>query len=81
MNFRFYSDNSMFRLNVPFEIPGVSWARTNRDGIAVVSRANHGAAIIRLQIIKPGRQMNDFVRKSVALGTWGKTPTRLYGWM
>jgi hypothetical protein len=81
MNFRYYQDNSMFRLNVPFEVPGVAWARANRDGIAVVTRGRGGGPTIRLQILRPGRQMDEIIGRSVALGTWGKTSTRLYGWM
>jgi hypothetical protein len=80
MNFRYYADNSMFRLNVPFEVPGVDWARTNRDGIAVLTRGRDPSTL-RLRILKPGRQADEIIGRSIALGTWGKTSTRLYGWM
>lgn len=81
MTFRFYEDNSMFRLNVPNDVPGVVWARANKDGIAAISRGRVGGPPIRLRVLRPGRQMDEIVSKSVALGTWGKTTTRLYGWM
>jgi len=81
MNFHFYEQNSMFRLNIPFDVPFVEWARANHDGIAVVSEGRLPGPPLRLRIVKPGPQMDEVIRRSVALGTWGKTPTRLYGWM
>lgn len=80
MKFAFYEDNDMFRLNVPNRVPNVAWARERHDGIAVVSQGPAGGAPIRLRIIKPGRELDEIVRKSVGLGTWGRTSTRLYGW-
>lgn len=80
MSYRFYSDNGMFRLNIPNEVPGVSWARTHRDGIAVVEKGSPGGAPLSLQILKPGAEESEILGRSVALGTWGKTPTRVYGW-
>jgi PLD-like domain len=81
MNFHYYRDNSMFRLNVPFDVPNVAWARQNRNGIAVVSRGEPGGAPIKLRILRPSGKMREIIGRSVALGTWGKTSTRLYGWM
>jgi len=80
MRYRFYEDNSMFRLNVPNDFPGVEWARQHRDGIALVERGPRGGAPISLRIVQPGADTNDAIARSVALSTWGRTPTRLYGW-
>lgn len=79
MKYGFYSDNGMFRLNIPNDVPGVLWARKHRDGIAVVEKGPPGAPL-SLQILKPGAEESEIVSRSVALGTWGKTPTRVYGW-
>lgn len=81
MNFHYYEDNSMFRLNIPFDVPNVEWAKANHDGIAFVAQGKPGGPPIQLRVLKPGKQLNEAVGKSVALGTWGRTPTRLYGWM
>ena len=77
--FRFYEDNGMFRLNVPNSTPLVDWAREHRDGIAYVeyNEANGG---LYFEILRPGEQIADTVGRSLALGTWGRTRTRLYGW-
>lgn len=80
MRFRYYLDNAMFRLNVPNDTPGVDWARANRTGIALISASDAPDAPLKLQILRPGREANNAIGRSAALGTWGKTPTRLYGW-
>jgi hypothetical protein len=80
MQYRYYEDNNMFRLNVPNETPGVEWARANRDGIAIVEQGPAGGAPLRLVVLMPGTETNDVVARSVALGTWGRTSTRVYGW-
>jgi len=80
MQYGFYADNSMFRLNVPNDVPGVEWARANHDGMAVVEKGPPGGAPLRLRILRPGVDAGEIVGRSVALGTWGKTPTRAYGW-
>jgi hypothetical protein len=80
MRYRYYQDNAMFRLNVPNDTPGVAWARENRAGIAMVEALPEGDVPLRFRIILPGRQATDIIGRSVALGTWGKTPTRFYGW-
>src|SRR5206468_10068032 len=36
MQYRFYADNSMFRLNVHNDVPNVQWVREHHDGIALV---------------------------------------------
>jgi hypothetical protein len=76
--FRFYENNGMWRLNVSNETPNANWARDHKDGIAVVEI--DGARAVRFRILKPGKELSDVVDRSVGLGTWGKTPTRLYGW-
>jgi hypothetical protein len=80
MQYRFYADNSMFRLNVQNDVPGVQWARQHKDGVALVEQGPRGGAPIRLRILQPGVEASDTIRRSVALGTWGRTPTRPYGW-
>jgi len=80
MQYRFYADNSMFRLNIPNDVPGVTWARQHRVGLAVVESGPAGGAPVRLRILRPGRKADDVAGRSAALGTWGKTPTRTYGW-
>jgi hypothetical protein len=80
MRYRFYRDNGMFRLNVPNDVPGVAWARANKDGLAVVSRGPEGGARLRLAILMPGTDTKEVVARSYALNTWGRTRTRLYGW-
>ena len=77
--FRFYEDNGMFRLNIPNLTPLVEWAREHKDGIAVVEY-NEADGGLYFEILRPGARMEDIVSRSLALGTWGRTPTRLYGW-
>lgn len=80
MQYGFYSDNSMFRLNIPNDVPGVAWAREHKDGVAIVESGPHGGAPLRLRVLKPGADAREVVGRSVALGTWGRTLTRIYGW-
>jgi hypothetical protein len=80
MQYRFYADNSMFRLNVPNDVPGVEWARAHHDGLAIVESGPSGGALLRLRILKPGVDASEIVGRSAVLGTWGKTRTRAYGW-
>jgi hypothetical protein len=80
MQYRFYADNSMFRLNVPNDAPGVEWARAHHDGLALLEKGPPGGAPMRLRILRPGADASEIVGRSATLGTWGKTPTRAYGW-
>lgn len=80
MRYKFYSDNSMFRLNVPNDFPGVAWAREHKDGLAIVEQGPPGGAPLRLRFLKPGADAREIAGRSGALGTWGKTTTRSYGW-
>lgn len=77
MIFAYYAANAMYRLNVPSTTPQAEWVRNNRQGIAVVEVLN-GAVSLRL--LRPGSEADQVIAKSAALGSWGKTPTRLYGW-
>jgi hypothetical protein len=77
--FRFYENNGMWRLNVPNDTPNANWARQNKDGIALVEVVDEEQPV-RFRIIQPGVQLADVADRSIALGTWGKTSTRLYGW-
>ena len=69
----------MFRLNIPNVTPLVAWARENKEGIAYVEYSE-GRGALYFEILPPGQPMMDIVDRSLALGTWGRTPTRLYGW-
>jgi HKD family nuclease len=80
MTSRFYSDNSMHRLNVPNGVPGVIQVRTEQAGIACVEKNETGNPPARLSIIRPGSKMDEVVGRSFALGTWGSTSTRRFGW-
>jgi HKD family nuclease len=76
--FKFYDDNGMFRLNVPNSVPLVDWVRANKAGIAYIEHDETG--VLSFRILRPGQPVTDVVDRSLALGTWGRTPTRLYGW-
>jgi hypothetical protein len=77
--FGYYKHNGMFRLNVPNSTPGAMWARKNKKGIAVVD-ADETTDSVRFRIIKSPQAFREVVQRSLGLGTWGKTTTRLYGW-
>lgn len=77
--YKYYDHNGMFRLNVPNSAPLVDWARTNKTGIACVEH-DEDERILSFEILPPGQSLMDVVDRSLALGTWGRTPTRLYGW-
>lgn len=76
MIFRYYQHNGMYRLNVPNDVPLVDWARRERRGAFFVWKDNNR---IQAKIIR-GRALLDVSERSKALGTWGKTSTREYGW-
>ena len=77
--YRYYTDNGMFRLNVPNATPLVSWAREHKRGIAYVEQRGTQEGL-HFAIVRPGQAMLEVVDRSLAFGTWGRTPTRLYGW-
>lgn len=77
--FRYYPDNGMFRLNVPNSAPLVDWVRENGQSIAYVE-FSEAQNPLYFEILKPGQPKEDILHRSFALGTWGRTPTRLYGW-
>jgi HKD family nuclease len=79
MTYRWYSDNSMFRLNIPNNVPDISWARTNHSGIGVVTYSNESGELT-FRVVKPGNGMKEIIGRSFLLDTWGKTSKRLYGW-
>lgn len=80
MKFDYYEHNGMFRLNIPNRVPGVDWARKNKEGAAVLYRNSESDAPLRLELLRPGSELDEIIGRSSALGTWGKTSTRLYGW-
>lgn len=77
--FKYYLDNAMFRLSVPNSASLVDWARENRQGIAYVEFSEAQNSLY-FEILKPGQLMEDILHRSLALGTWGRTSKRLYGW-
>lgn len=77
--YRFYEDNGMFRLNIPNSVPLVPWVREHKNGIAYVEYSEELGTLF-FEILPPGRSMMDIVDRSLVLGTWGRTTTRLYGW-
>jgi len=77
--YKYYDQNGMFRLNVPNSAPLVGWARANKDGIAYVEQ-DEDQGVLSFEILPPSQRLMDVVDRSLALGTWGRTPTRLYGW-
>ena len=79
MRYAYYEQNSMFRLNVPNEVPGAQWARDNKQGLAYVD-FDLTERMLSFRIVLPGAALSQIVKRSMALGTWGRTPTRLYGW-
>lgn len=78
MIYDYYSNNGMTRLNVPNDVPLVTWVRDNKKGALVISRID-GSNHLHAEILK-GRKLKEIQQRSFALGTWGETPTRYYGW-
>jgi hypothetical protein len=76
--YKYYDDNGMFRLNIPNSTPLVDWARVNKSGIGYIEQTEDGG--LYFEIVPPGPSMTEVVDRSLALGTWGRTSTRLYGW-
>ena len=80
MRFRYYSDNGMYRLNVPNSVPLVQWARDNHQGALLVWKDDLSEDTpLNAEIIR-GRRLADSVARSRALGSWGQTSTRQHGW-
>ncbi|MCC7428680.1 MAG: phospholipase D family protein [Alphaproteobacteria bacterium] len=77
--YKYYDHNGMFRLNIPNSAPLVDWARANKTGIAYVEHDEESGDLY-FEIVPPGQPMMEIVDRSLALGTWGRTTTRLYGW-
>jgi len=77
--YKYYDDNGMFRLNIPNATPLVDWARANKAGIGYVEHDEKSGGLY-FEIVPPDQSMMDIVDRSLALGTWGRTTTRLYGW-
>jgi len=77
--FKYYDHNGMFRLNIPNSTPLVDWARANKNGIGYVEH-DEDTDDLYFEIVPPGQRMLEIVDRSLALGTWGRTSTRLYGW-
>jgi len=80
MTYRYYTDNGMFRLNIPNDTPGVHRARKSHKGIALIEVSERPDVIAQLTIVPPGRTLEQIIRRSTLLGTWGSTSTRNYGW-
>ena len=80
MTYRYYTDNGMFRLNIPNDTLGVQRARESHEGIALIEVSERSDVIAQLTIVPPGKTLEQIVRRSSLLGTWGSTSTRNYGW-
>lgn len=81
MEYKFYDDNSMFRLNIPNDVPGVEQAREEESGLAVVKENDEGGIPIELEILNDETEVQEFVQRSKREGAWDETRTRLYGWL
>jgi hypothetical protein len=79
MRFAFY-ENQMFRLNIPNDLPGVDDARAAHSGVVMVELADDTRAPFALRIVHDQQEIAEIEQRSYVLGTWGRTPTRLYGW-
>jgi hypothetical protein len=80
MTFRYYAHNGMYRLNVPNNMPLVDWARTSHQGALLVWQ--HDAlegGTLNAEIVR-GHRLAESIARSRALGSWGRTSTREYGW-
>lgn len=77
VRYAYYKDNGMYRMNLPNDVPLVDWARTNKSGILLVS---HDALDQLYMGILRGDEEIEVQSRSYALGTWGATSTRRYGW-
>ena len=78
MRYRYYPDNAMFRLNIPNDVPGIAFARETKHGIGIISLEDDGQPSLR--IVSNDAEVADIMRRSFALGTWGRTQTRYFGW-
>lgn len=80
MTFTYYGNNSMWRLNIPMDVPNAAVAAADREGVAILSLDPLSGADLSLKIVLPGEEANEIVRRSYLLGTWASTSTRCYGW-
>ena len=78
MIYSYYTANGMYRLNVPNDVPLVSWARENRQGALVITRSEETGHLYA-EIVR-NLNLQAIQERSYALGTWGSTITRKYGW-
>ncbi len=75
--FGWYGANNMWRLNVGLEVPRAAWAKRSHKGVLVIRVTQMG----RLKLsIERESEAAEVIAKSKALGTWGSTATRSYGW-
>jgi plasmid replication initiation protein len=61
-------------------VASVIGKKEERAVASLFEKGPQGGAPLRLQFLKPGTDANEVVRRSVALGSWGRTATRVYGW-
>jgi hypothetical protein len=80
MRYAFYADNDMFRLNIPNDVPGITRARTRRQGVGLIELIDDARARLKLTVSDNSNFVSNVHGRSFALGTWGRTPTRLFGW-
>lgn len=74
-----YYGNAMYRLNVPRDVPGVDVARATKTGALIVWRDKGRRGAINTEVLF-GKRLSEVVARSKALGCWGTTSTREYGW-
>ena len=81
MQYAYYEDNGMFRLNVPNDVPNVDWAREHHDGALRISLSEGGT--VYAEIVR-GAEYENLIERSRAMGTLGSTSTnrgaRFNGW-
>jgi len=76
--YKYYTSNSMFRLNLPHDMPGVEYVKLNKEGALVIT-INRTNKTFHAEIVS-GSPLKELQKKSYALDTWGKTTKRQYGW-
>jgi HKD family nuclease len=80
MKYTYYDANSMYRLNVPNDVPGVDIARNEHRGAIKLEIIKDQVNPIRVKICLDEDDLRQLNERSQALATIGETSTRHYGW-
>jgi hypothetical protein len=75
-----YYPTAMHRLNVPNGVPGVSAARAKKTGAVIVEKVSNAPRRFTIMVTADRSILNPIEAQSKALGTYGDTGTRKYGW-